>query len=302
MNVLHEPILCEKIAEYLTPALKEGSWFIDATAGSGGHSLYLSERLPPSVSFLLVDRDPASIAISQQRLAEESKRRRIQFWCTNYSEITAEKLREIVVPGPVMGCLADLGYSSDQLDNPERGLSFLHEGPLDMRLTPEDPISVMDYLNQVSEFELARVLYEYGEERYSRQIARRLIDRRNRKNLPRTTKELAELVWEVVPGSYRHGRIHPATRTFQALRIEINHELDHLKTFLNHGNLFLHSEGRLAIMSFHSLEDRMVKREFSNRDVWKPLHKKTEEASESEVERNPRARSAKLRVAEKLGG
>jgi 16S rRNA (cytosine1402-N4)-methyltransferase len=187
------------------------------------------------------------------------------------------------------------------MDDPSRGLSFQAEGPLDMRMDPERGISCREYLFRVSEAELEQVLREFGEERFARRIASAIMQSRREKRLPSTTKELAELVVRAIPPAARHGRIHAATRTFQALRIVVNEELNELDCLLNRVILKLKTGGRVAILSFHSLEDRKVKHAFRGKDVpFEPLTKKPIEADEVEVRMNPRSRSAKLRVATRI--
>ena len=201
---------------------------------------------------------------------------------------------------PVLGLMADLGFSSDQLEDASRGLSFMREGPLDMRLDPSRGISARGFLAQASETEIADTLWELGEERFSRRIARLVVEWRQKGQLPETTSGLSELVLRAMPGHARHGRIHAATRTFQALRIRVNDELEELDSLLSHVILEVRAGGRVAILSFHSLEDRKVKLAFRNHDGFHALSKKPLEADEQEVLDNPRARSAKLRIAERL--
>ena len=197
--------------------------------------------------------------------------------------------------------MADLGFSSDQLEDAGRGLSFSREGPLDMRLDPARGQSAREYLARAGEKELADAIFELGEERFSRKIAAAIVRARQEARLPSTTTELAELVARAVPPAARHGRIHAATRTFQALRILVNGELEELDCLLNRVILGVRPGGRVAILSFHSLEDRKVKLAFKDREgPFKPLTKKPIEADEAEISRNPRSRSAKLRIAERI--
>jgi 16S rRNA (cytosine1402-N4)-methyltransferase len=202
----------------------------------------------------------------------------------------------------VDGVLFDLGVSSPQLDEPLRGFSFLTEGPLDMRMDQSGGMTAADVVNRMKEAELADLIYQFGEERYSRRIARAIVRARARRLLE-TTRELVEVVESAVPGAYRRGRIHCATRTFQALRIAVNRELDHLESALRDAVEALAPGGRLCVISFHSLEDRIVKRTFralAGKQV-AVLTQKPQLPGEEELGRNPRARSAKLRVAERLG-
>ena len=198
------------------------------------------------------------------------------------------------------GVLLDLGFSSFQIDEASRGFSFLNEGPLDMRMNSEEETwTAADYVNQASEEELKKIFQNYGEERFSGRIARNIVEFRNEQDFE-STKQLAQVIERSVPGKFRHGRTHPATKVFQALRIAVNRELECLDQFLNHGFSYLNSGARVLIISFHSLEDRKVKWAFRNRQDFKIITKKPIEASEEEVEVNPRSRSAKLRVFEKI--
>jgi 16S rRNA (cytosine1402-N4)-methyltransferase len=201
---------------------------------------------------------------------------------------------------PVLGLMADLGFSSDQMDDPSRGLSFQGSGPLDMRLDTSQGQTLKDYLHQVTEAELADVIQEYGEERFARRIAGAIIQARRDKNLPQSTQDLSNLIVRAIPPGARHGRIHAATRTFQALRISVNQEMEELDCLLKDVILSLGIGGRVAILSFHSLEDRKVKQAFRGMPQFEPLTKKPIEASEDEVAANPRSRSAKLRIAERV--
>jgi 16S rRNA (cytosine1402-N4)-methyltransferase len=200
------------------------------------------------------------------------------------------------------GLIADLGYSSDQLEDPARGLSFMTDGPLDMRLDPSDGMSARDWLQKAKQTEIETVLRDYGEERFAGRIARRIVERRLAGELPSTTLELAQLIESSVPG--KRGKIHPATRSFQAIRIRVNDELGELETLLDRATLGLKVGGRLGIISFHSLEDRIVKRRLGDRvslGTFNWLSKKPILPSEEEVAENSRSRSAKLRIAEKKG-
>lgn len=288
----HVPILAPRIVEALStaPGARDG-WIVDATLGGGGHAALLLEA---GCRVLGVDQDAAAIARARTRFAREIDEGRLELVHARFSEI-AELLRA----RPITGLMADLGFSSDQIDDPERGLSFLREGPLDMRLDPSRGISCAEYLKRVPAKELADVLWRYGEERFSRRIANVLTEKIRESGPPRTTTELAEWISRAMPGAARHGRIHPATRSFQALRIFLNDELEELEGLLSRVILEVKPPGRVAILSFHSLEDREVKRRFRE-EGFRPLTKKPVEPDEEEVRRNPRARSAKLRIAERL--
>ncbi|NER06486.1 MAG: 16S rRNA (cytosine(1402)-N(4))-methyltransferase RsmH, partial [Okeania sp. SIO3C4] len=195
------------------------------------------------------------------------------------------------------GIIADLGVSSVQLDTPERGFSFRHQAKLDMRMNQQQSLTAAEIVNSWEEAKLADIFYTYGEERLSRRIARRIVEHRPFE----TTTELAETIANCVPRKYRYGRIHPATRVFQALRIQVNQELTSLETFLENAPNWLKPRGRIGIISFHSLEDRLVKHSLRSSSVLQVLTKKPIQAQDSEITLNPRARSAKLRLAEKIG-
>jgi 16S rRNA (cytosine1402-N4)-methyltransferase len=254
--------------------------------GGGGHSERLLEA-DPALRLVALDQDPAALAAAQVRLAKYGDR--VTFHHANFAEFDPGSRR-------FNGILADIGVSSAQLDMPERGFSFRQEAPLDMRMNPHQELSAADIVNHWDETDLANTIYLYGEERLSRRIARNIVEQRPFQ----TTTELAEAIARCVPKKYRYGRIHPATRTFQALRIAVNAELDVLKALLAKAPDWLVPGGRLVIISFHSLEDRIVKQGFRDDDRLKIVTKKPLIATEAEVESNPRARSAKLRVAERV--
>jgi 16S rRNA (cytosine1402-N4)-methyltransferase len=274
---------------FLAP--QPGGRFIDATFGGGGHTQALLERMAPDGRILALDQDQSAIDQGRRNLASYGSR--LELRKTNFRDITdvaAETgFRD------VDGILADIGVSSMMFDDPTRGFSFMHEGPLDMRMDREQPLTAADIVNAYDERDIADILYKYGEERRSRAIARAILRSRP---LMRTT-DLARVV-ESVLGKPRYGHIHPATRTFQALRIAVNDELASLETFLDSAMALLRSQGRLAVLTFHSLEDRIVKNRFRSPVVaGRVLTKKVVTAANDEVRRNPRARSAKLRAWEK---
>jgi 16S rRNA (cytosine1402-N4)-methyltransferase len=307
VETFHKPILLRPIVESLVepfrvlPTRSEPHWLVDCTLGGGGHTAAFLEELSkaPALSnhrVLSVDQDPSAIARAGERFAKEIQEGRLTLLHSRFSEIEPH-----LEGKPVLGLMADLGFSSDQLEDPNRGISFKREGPLDMRLDPTRGISCREYLAQVTEKELADVIFQFGEERHSRRIASALVNARREKRLPQSSQELASLVLSALPASARHGRIHGATRTFQALRIQVNQELDELESLMKHVILQLKTGGRVAILSFHSLEDRIVKQVFKNREgEFRPLTKKPIEADEAEVQDNPRSRSAKLRLAERV--
>ncbi|NDD90667.1 16S rRNA (cytosine(1402)-N(4))-methyltransferase RsmH [bacterium] len=300
----HKPILLPQIVEFLIkPFQHEPGTYVDCTLGGGGHvegMLAALSRTPHSREHrvLAVDQDQEAIDRARRRFASEISSGRLVLLHSRFSEIQIPT----GLP-PVLGVLADLGFSSDQIDSPARGLSFRLEGPLDMRLDPSRGESAHELLMRLREQELADLIFELGEERLSRKIARRIIEAREKGQLIDSTKAFAEIVSRAFPPAQRFGRIHPATRTFQALRIAVNDELGELDQLLNHVlPLMMKPGGRAAILSFHSLEDRRVKKIFQQKDQgWNSLVRKPLEADASEVEANPRARSAKLRVAEWQG-
>jgi 16S rRNA (cytosine1402-N4)-methyltransferase len=259
--------------------------YLDATVGGGGHSELILASFP-DLRVTAIDRDEMAIAAAKYRLATYEDR--ITFWHGNYADFEAEI-------ASFDGIIADLGVSSPQLDLPERGFSFKYNGDLDMRMDRSQSLSATTIVNHWDEEDLANIFYQYGEERLSRRIARQIIQKRPLK----TTTELAELVARCYPAKSRYGRIHPATRVFQGLRIAVNRELDSLETFLDRAINWLKPNGRIAIISFHSLEDRIVKYKFRDDDRLKVVTKKPLIAQEDEEKSNPRARSAKLRIAEK---
>jgi 16S rRNA (cytosine1402-N4)-methyltransferase len=267
---------------------------VDATLGAGGHARLLAERLGPGGRLVALDRDPAMIELARPRLEGLP----VTFVHAGFDAI-GEVLDGLGL-GKVDGVLADLGVCSDQLDRPERGFSFAQEGPLDMRLDPDAGEPAGALLRRLSERDLADLLWQYGEERFSRRIARRIVEERKRTPL-QTTAQLADLVRRCIPrprgGPRRKPAIDPATRVFQALRIAVNDELAALDRLLAALPGCVRPGGRVALISFHSLEDRRVKQALRDRDVWEGLTRKPVQAGAEEVRNNPRARSAKLRAA-----
>jgi 16S rRNA (cytosine1402-N4)-methyltransferase len=290
----HVPVLLKEAIDFL--AVRRGGTYIDATVGLGGHSLEIAKRLGAPGHLIGLDKDPAALDVATGALARPPQN-------ADWPEITllhasfAEIGRRF--PSAVAdGILADLGVSSLQFSDPARGFSFQAEGPLDMRMDPQAELTAGQVVNQFDERELADLIYEFGEERRSRRIARAIV----RSRPIRTTAELAEIV-SAAARPMKHQRIHPATRTFQALRIFVNRELDDLRKLLSAAPQVLKPGGRLVIISFHSLEDRIVKdamREGAKLGQYKLLTKKPVTSSEEEIDRNPGARSAKLRAAERV--
>ncbi len=282
----HLPVLPEAVIQGLE--IKEHGHYLDATVGGGGHSALILKTVP-YVKITALDQDESAIAQAKQTLSFVDNNQ-IEFYHTNFANFDCQ-------PATFDGILADLGVNSHQLDTPERGFSFQKEADLDMRMNPHQSLTASDIINHWDETSLADLFYHYGEERYSRKIARKLV-----KNRPfQTTTELASAIALCFPPKKRYGRIHPATRVFQALRIAVNNELDNLKILLEIAPNWLKPQGKIAIISFHSLEDRLVKHHFRNHPQLHVATKKPITASAEENHQNPRARSAKLRIAQKVG-
>jgi 16S rRNA (cytosine1402-N4)-methyltransferase len=304
----HEPVLLTEVVEFLRPAREDGT-VVDATVGLGGHAEALLSRYP-SIRLLAIDRDPRALALARGRLEPFGNR-------VTFAEGRHEKLIDILGQSQttgISGLLADLGVSSMQLDDAERGFSFRFDAPLDMRMGP-DSRSAAELVNTLDEGELARILRDYGEEPMARRIARAIVERRSEGSIE-TTAQLAEIVRSVKRAKPHD--IDPSTLTFQAIRIAANEELVGLDRFIDDAAGVLEQGARLAVISFHSLEDRIVKRAFRRlegectcppglpvcvcgmQEVVSVLTSRPVTASEEELNRNPRARSAKLRVAEKV--
>jgi 16S rRNA (cytosine1402-N4)-methyltransferase len=290
----HLPVLADAVRQAFAalPPAPAGAppRLIDATLGGGGHSgLLLADH--PQLQLIGLDQDPTARAAAAEHLAPFAQR--LTIVATNFAAFQPD--------GPVQGVLADLGVSSPQLDRPERGFSFRADGPIDMRMNPEAGEPAAALLDQLEEGPLADLLFQLGEERLSRRIARRLVaERAERPWAERSTAELAYAIGGCYPPAARRGRIHPATRSFQALRIAVNDELGALDELLHRAPDWLAPGGLLAIISFHSLEDRRVKRAFLDDPRLERVSRKALVAEEDEREANPRSRSAKLRVARRL--
>ncbi|MFW5684282.1 MAG: 16S rRNA (cytosine(1402)-N(4))-methyltransferase RsmH [Spirochaetota bacterium] len=293
MEPVHRSVLVEEVVTYLEPT-SPGAVLVDATLGEGGHSARFLEQFP-SLSVVGIDADAVMQARAAERLAAFGERvTLVNSWFDDFFATTTLSPDRI---------LMDLGVSMYHFSLAGRGFSFRADEPLDMRLSDGLERSAADLVNELPEEELANLIYRYGEERLSRRIAARIADERAQRRLT-TTKELADAIWRSVPASYRHGRLHPATRTFQALRIAVNGELDRVERAIPLALGRLPVGGRLAIISFHSLEDRIVKHRFREHAADGPfavLTKKPIVPSESESSENPAARSAKLRVIERTG-
>ncbi|MEE3290298.1 MAG: 16S rRNA (cytosine(1402)-N(4))-methyltransferase RsmH [Pseudomonadota bacterium] len=306
-GTLHQTVLQAEAIEAL--AIKKDGNYIDATFGRGGHSKAILSLLSEKGCLIAIDRDPEAITHANKFKDQDSKLKVVQ---ATFGEIgkleETEELR-----GKIDGILFDLGVSSPQLDNPDRGFSFMHNGPLDMRMNQMDQLSAAQWINTATEKEIADVLFRFGEERHSRRMAKRVVAARQEKDIE-TTGQLAELVKAANP-AWEKGK-HPATRAFQAIRIHINNELEQIEDALNGAVELLRGEGRLVVISFHSLEDRIVKNFLTNKargdnfprdlpvtaEQLNPTLKKIGKAiraKETEVLNNPRARSAVMRVAEK---
>jgi 16S rRNA (cytosine1402-N4)-methyltransferase len=302
----HRPVLLEETLNFLAPG--RGGLFIDCTVGLGGHSEAILKS-GEETRVLGMDLDPAALEYARNRLAPFGERFRA--FQANFRAIR-EVLQDANEREP-NGILVDLGVSSMQFDSPERGFSFRFDAPLDMRMDPTTGATAADLLQQLPESEIARIIFEYGEERHSRRIARRIVERREQGRPITTTAELADLVRLAIGGNQRN-QIHPATRTFQALRIAVNHELEGLGEFVESAVDLLIPDGRFAGISFHSLEDRILKRELRKlsghcecpprlpvcecgaREMVEVLTRRPVAPGPREVEENPRARSAKLRA------
>jgi len=280
----HVPVLPRELIEGL--AITPGGLYLDATLGYGGHTKLILEAAP-EVKVVAIDLDKKAIAHCQTLLADYGQR--IQFWQGNFADYQPQELK-------FDGIIADLGVSSAQLDTPERGFSFRHEASLDMRMNQQQSLNAEEIVNQWDEVKLADIFYNYGEERWSRRIAKRIVENRPFDS----TTALASAIARCYPPKQRYGRIHPATRVFQALRIAVNQELISLDKFLGRAPQWLKAEGRIGIISFHSLEDRLVKHQFRNSSILRVLTKKPIQPQSEEIAENPRARSAKLRLAERL--
>ncbi len=302
----HVPVLFQEVIEVLNPV--PGGVYVDGTIGAGGHSRGILERSAPDGILIGFDLDPAALAVTESNLAEFSDR--VTLIHSSYLDLVSHLNKQNM--HNIDGILIDLGLSSMQLDSPERGFSFRYEAPLDMRFDPGQSFSASDLVNESTREELTEIIFTYGEEKFSRRIADAIIANRPLT----TTKELAELIKRVVPHS--RSKIHPATRTFQALRIVVNNELDALEAFLPAALEVLKPGGRLAVIAFHSLEDRIVKRFFrqesrdcicppelpicvcENKARIKEISRRPIRPEDPEIVENPRARSAKLRAAEKI--
>jgi 16S rRNA (cytosine1402-N4)-methyltransferase len=309
---IHKSVLLEESIEALN--LKEGSVVVDATLGGGGHSREILKIIGESGKLIAVDADNGAIERFRVKLEKEQIENAILVH-DNFRNL-AEILKELKIE-KVDAILADIGYSSDQLEDPERGISFQLDSPLDMRFDQSQELTAEKIVNEYGQENLERIIRDYGEEKFYKSITRGILEYRKGKKIE-NTKELVAIVESHVPAEYRHGKINPATKTFQAIRIEVNRELSSLQEFISAAIGALAPHGRLVVISFHSLEDRIVKESFrenargcicpqnfpvclcGNLAKLKIITRKPIIAGPEEVENNPRARSAKLRVCEKV--
>lgn len=307
----HTSVLLYECIEALN--IRDGYTYVDCTTGGGGHSLEIAKRLGESGRLICFDQDEIAISAAKKRLADYLDK--ITFINENFQNLE-RVLRDLKIEN-LGGILADLGCSSPQFDDPERGFSYMHNARLDMRMDTSAPLSAYEVINEYAESELRSIIYEYGEERFAPKIASAIVRHRQTKAIE-TTFELSDIIKGVIPPAKRDGGHHPAKRTFQAIRIEVNKELDCIRPIIDTASRHLLPSGRIAIISFHSLEDRIVKQGYThhasgctcprdfpvcvcgNKPKFTILTKKPILPSPEELENNPRSRSAKLRVAEKI--
>ncbi len=294
----HTPVMLKEVLDYLN--LSPGKVIVDATTGTGGHSEAMLDRILPAGKLICVDRDQESLTVARQRLSRFQDS--CEFVHGNFSDI--DTILASLNIKEVDAILFDLGISSFQLEDPHRGFSFQNEGPLDMRLDRNSYISAYDLVNNLNEDEISEMLWTFGQERWHNRIAHLVVEEREKHPIA-TTRELADIVEKAIPYRYRnrHYRIHPATRTFQAVRIAVNRELETLEVAINKAILALGKEGRICVISFHSLEDRVVKHSFRNAQangLIQIITPKPQTPMRSEIGENPSSRSSKLRVAQRL--
>nr|WP_237745621.1 MULTISPECIES: 16S rRNA (cytosine(1402)-N(4))-methyltransferase RsmH [Planktothrix] len=284
---VHIPVLSRELIAGLE--ICAGGEYLDATVGGGGHSLLLLQA-GENIQLTVIDQDQEAIAAARVKFeqTDPSFLERVQFWQGNFTQYNPKSKQ-------FDGIIADLGVSSYQFDQPERGFSFRHTAPLDMRMNQQQSLTAAEIINHWDEKQLADIFHHYGEERLSRRIAKRIVEKRPFQ----TTTDLAYAIGGCVPASYRHGRIHPATRVFQALRIAVNQELTCLEKFIDQAQYWLKPGGRIGVISFHSLEDRIVKHRFKESPILQVLTKKPIQPQPDELNNNHRSRSAKLRLAER---
>lgn len=292
----HKAVLTKEVIEYLKP--EAGQVIVDCTVNGGHHAKEILKMLRPNGMLVGIDADQD--ALKRARTALEEFKGSFTLKHSNFSEIDIVLSQLNIDKADAI--LADLGFSQDQMDDAARGFSFQHDGPLDMRMDRRLEVIAEDLVNDLSNEELARIIKKYGEERYARRIARAVVKARERERI-RSTSRLVEVIEEAVPGSHKKYRIHPATRTFQALRIVVNSELKNLETLIEKLSGCIKKGGRAAFISFHSLEDRIIKHgflELKKQGNVKIITKKPVRATDEEIRGNRRARSSKLRVVERL--
>lgn len=298
-NTGHIPVLLNEVLSFLDVENdRPGLRVLDCTLGRGGHAAHIIPKLGPGGHYLGMDLDPGNLAYAQERLTPIAEQADVALHVANQSFAAAENAMRQADIESFDVILADLGFASNQVDDPERGLSFKHDGPLDMRLDPAGATTAADLVNRLGETELADIIFRFGDERLSRRIARKIVQSRGDQPIS-TTSELAEICRRAY-GPKGSSRIDPATRTFQALRIAVNGELDALDMLLKRLPNLVAEDGLVGIISFHSLEDRLVKRAFQEAEkqgTFKRVTRKPVTASQEESHNNPRSRSAKLRVA-----
>jgi 16S rRNA (cytosine1402-N4)-methyltransferase len=292
----HVPVLLEESLNFLN--VRAGGVVVDATLGFGGHSMAIARRLGAAGRLICFDRDEQAMELAKARLAGLAEELGAEMPAVEFVGRPFSEIAEVVLPGTLDGLLADFGVSSMQLDEAHRGFSFRSDGPLDMRMDTRKGLTAEQVVNQADEEDLANLIYEFGEERRSRRIARAIVRARPLS----TTAELARVISAVAP-PIKGEHLHPATKTFQALRIRVNDELGEIQTLLKSAGSLVKPGGRVVMISFHSLEDRLVKdsfRESARLGELEMLTKKPVTATEQEALRNPRSRSAKLRAAERI--
>lgn len=296
--MIHIPVLQKEVIDYLSPKKNEN--FIDATAGEGGHTILIAKRILPQGKILAVDRDCEILRELKKRIKKEKLEKNIISVCENYAHL--EKIVEEKKFKNVKGILFDLGFSSWHIERSKRGFSFQRNEPLDMRYSKNLTLRAEEIVNLWPEKIIEKIIRIYGEEKFSRRIARKIVEERKRRKI-KTTRDLVEIIRQAVPYSYQRGKIHFATRTFQALRITVNSEIDNLQKGLEASLKVLGKKGRILVISFHSLEDRIVKRFFKEKEekgILEIITKKPIIPSSEEISLNPRSRSAKLRIAKKI--
>ncbi|HAI74243.1 MAG TPA: 16S rRNA (cytosine(1402)-N(4))-methyltransferase [Candidatus Moranbacteria bacterium] len=309
---IHKSVLLKESIESLN--LKEGAIIVDATLGGGGHSLEILKKIGKSGKLIAIDADKDAIKRFGKKIEKENIKNAVLVQ-NNFRNL--ESILEKIGINKIDAILADIGYSSDQLEDKKRGISFQINAPLDMRFDQNQELTAQKIINEYSKQDLEKILREYGEEKFYKNIVRGIIEYREKKNIE-NTEELVEIIKSHTPDKYKRGKIHPATKTFQAIRIEVNQELSSLRAFVSSAINALKPNGRLAVISFHSLEDRIVKEIFrenargcicpenfplcrcGNLSKIKIITKKPTIPRKEEIENNPRARSAKLRICEAI--